>query len=378
MAGSWSRPAVPALAASAVVVLGSPFVGELRAGLLEAFPRQYQSIMQGAVAAGGAVLVAMGLLAIRDRRPVRYVALAAAVAFAVGCEAALRTGDANVDAVEAFHFVEYAALTWLFFRVWRHRADPSALLLPGLAALAVGTVDEWFQWFIPLRAGEARDVLMDGLSVLCGLLLSLALDPPARFVARGRPGSWWRVGTGAALLVLLLTAFLVDVHVGHVVRDPAAGTFPSRFTAGDLRDAARDRAATWGTSPPVTVRRVSREDQYLSEGLFHVRRRNDAAEHGDLGAAWQENLILETYFAPVLDHPSYASPRGARWTPAQRADVQARATPIPGFVSTANPYPIYDWPPSGPMAVGVALAVACLGAAAAAERGSRRVEDAHG
>ena len=41
--------------------------------------------------------------------------------------------------------------------------------------------------------------------------------------------------------------------------------------------------------------------------------------------AWRENLILERYFAPVLDTPTYASPQANRWPPEQRADLERRA-----------------------------------------------------
>jgi hypothetical protein len=100
------------------------------------------------------------------------------------------------------------------------------------------------------------------------------------------------------------------------------------------------RASAWRVNPPARLRRLSREDQYLDEGLWHVRRRNMA----DLDEAWRENLILERFFAPVLDIPTYASPNGNRWPAEQRADVVNRAAPIAAFMSTAEPYPIVPWP----------------------------------
>ena len=41
-------------------------------------------------------------------------------------------------------------------------------------------------------------------------------------------------------------------------------------------------------------------------------------------AAWSENLILEKYYAPVLDTPSYISRTGHRWPAEQRADAEQR------------------------------------------------------
>ena len=73
----------------------------------------------------------------------------------------------------------------------------------------------------------------------------------------------------------------------------------------------------WQTEPPIRIKRLSREDQYLDEGLWHVRRRNSA----EVDEAWHENLILERFFVPVLDLPTYASPNGNRWPPEQRANI---------------------------------------------------------
>jgi len=90
--------------------------------------------------------------------------------------------------------------------------------------------------------------------------------------------------------------------------------------------------------------RVSREDQYMTEGVTHVQKRNELLAASDPRSAWMENQILEKYFAPVLDTPSYVSRRGHRWSPEQRQSVEAQAAGgNPGYVSRANPYPIYAW-----------------------------------
>ena len=73
-------------------------------------------------------------------------------------------------------------------------------------------------------------------------------------------------------------------------------------------------------------RRLGREDHYLTEGLWHVQRRNQAWDSADAAAAWRENRILEKFYAPVLDTPTYAGPTGHRWPAAQRAtSVAARS-----------------------------------------------------
>jgi hypothetical protein len=66
---------------------------------------------------------------------------------------------------------------------------------------------------------------------------------------------------------------------------------------------------------------------------------------GNIMASRHENLILEEYYAPVLDTPSYVSATGLRWPLEQRADAESRIGP--GFmiyVSDALPSPIFIWP----------------------------------
>ena len=72
----------------------------------------------------------------------------------------------------------------------------------------------------------------------------------------------------------------------------------------------------------------------MSEGLLHAQERNRRWEAGDIRAAWSENLILEKYYAPVLDTPSYISQTGLRWPPAQRADAQQRLAASPGVAGS--------------------------------------------
>ena len=102
----------------------------------------------------------------------------------------------------------------------------------------------------------------------------------------------------------------------------------------------------------------------MTEGLQHVQARNKAWDAGDAFVAWRENLILETWFAPVLDTPSYVSASGHRWSAAHRADAAARVqgSEARPFTSAAYPYPLYLWRPEvvwlvSLVAAGVLLAV---------------------
>jgi hypothetical protein len=292
----------------------------------------------------GAALVA-ALLRIRERRALRYLALLSSV-----CLGGFYVVFDSLSFTECFHFVEYGLLAWLFYRSFKgsgisESADDSSLIvLPMLAGLVVGIMDEWFQWFIPIRAGEVRDITLDLVAAACGLLFAVGLDPSQRLTFGFRKQSILQVGVGTALAAVTFSFFVFSVHVGHEVREPRIGTFRSRYSGDELRSLSRDRVERWAVNPPVTLVRVSREDQYLSEGLWHVQRRNTAWEASDFSMAWRENLILETFYAPVLDTPSYAG-AGHRWPPEQRAEVESRPDlDRAPTVSDAYRYPLLIWP----------------------------------
>jgi len=369
-AARWRRGV--AWGAALAVVLGSPVIGDLRLALLRTFPRHYVAIISAGVVLGSVLLLAACLRAITDGRPRRIGLLGLAVVVAALSFAALRSGNPNVDAVEAFHFVEYGVLTLLFFPFGQRGARWAAYVAAALATTLVGVADEWFQWFVPGRAGEWHDVMFDLLATACGLLMCLALDT-RQSVRRGPSGlpeqrRATRLGAGAALVILLLGAFLATIHLGSEIRDPEIGVFRSRFSEARLRELGVERLREWGGGPPPNVGRYGREDQYEAEALWHVRRRNlamDPDRKGDaaeLDIAWHENLILERHFKAVLDAASAGGAVGHRLAPEQVADVDARrAHGPPPFVSEAEAMPIYVWSPAAFWAVVAALAVAAMG-----------------
>ena len=394
-----------ACAAAAAVVLGAPVIGDLRNALLRSFPRDYVAIISAGVVLGAVIVLVACLRAITDDRPRRIGLLGLAVALATVSFASLRSGNANVDAVEAFHFVEYGVLTLLFFPFGQAGPRWEAYVQAALATTVVGIADEWFQWFVPGRAGEWRDVLFDLLATGCGLLLCLALDTRTGF-RRGAParpaesagrahylanrlnaGSQLdapdqqrgtRLGLRAALVIVLLGVFLATLHLGTEIRDPGSGAFRSRFSADRLRELGAERRRQWGGGPPPVAGRYGREDQYEAEALWHVRRRNfgmDKDRKGDpieLDVAWHENLILERHFGAVLDAASAGGATGHRLAPEQLADVEARrAHATTPFVSDAEALPIYLWPPAVFWAIIAALAAGALVAGAWLDRSRR-------
>jgi hypothetical protein len=320
-----------AVAAAAAIILSAPVVQQAFTAINGLFP----SIGLTATALPIAVAVLAAGARIRDRHRLRFAALA----LSVGAGATYILAGA-LTATESFHFLEYGLLACLFYFALLPVDDGSILLLPLFAGIATGVVDEWFQWFVPIRAGELRDILLDAAASLCGVLYAISLSPPPRLTLNLRRQGAVRVRTAAAATFALLATFAVTVHVGHEVHDQAIGTFVSRYTAGQLEALSRDRTTRWRSEPPVTIRRFGREDQYLSEGLWHVQRRNTAWEMNDLALAWRENLILEKYFAPVLDSATYASPTAQRWPAAQRAEAASR----PGIDRHPTAGTEYRWP----------------------------------
>jgi hypothetical protein len=276
----------------------------------------------------------------------------------------------DVDAVERVHFVEYGLISLLFYRAWRAAADLSIVALPIASGLVVGTLEEWFQWFIPNRVGEARDVLLNLVAIGCGLAFSIGLEAPARFSWRLRRGSATAIGLWSGAAALVFALFLNAVHLGYEIRDPETPRFKSRYTSEGLAAEARARTERWRTAPPATLVRLSREDQYMDEGLWHIRRRNESWQANDFAAAWGENRILEKFFAPVLDTPSYAAPGVSRWPPAQREDAEKRRpAENTEYVSHAEPYPLFPWPRGAFWLAAIACVLAPVAAGLAWDRG---------
>ena len=335
-----------AIGVAAALVMSAPYVGQIRTLIQRAFPGHFVVVVGGLIAA---LLIAglwSGLRQVRERHVIRYGAVLAALGVAAlyALENAGASPDSNV--VELFHFVQYGLISYLFYRAWRPLGDLGVLILPALAGLIAGTLEEWWQWFIPVRVGEVKDVLLNLVAIGTGLIFSLAIDPPAGDFAHVSAASGRKIRQLGAIAILVFAAFLHAVHLGHEVVDDEIGTFGSRWTREALLREQVDTAERWRVAPPpVSLRRLSRENQYLTEGVQHVRERNRLWEAGDIRGAWLENRILERYYAPVLDTPTHEG-AGHRWAPEQRADAEARAAHAADgpYVSDAFPYRLYRWP----------------------------------
>ena len=334
-----------ACAVSAAIVLAAPFMGRMQSFLRASISTRAYVVLLGAVvgvAVVAAIVVAFARIKAHRGRRIAAMALALGVGYAY--TSLMSTGFPEIDAVERVHFVEYGLIAVLFYRVWRRAGDGSTLVLPILCGFIVGTLDEWLQWFIPYRVGEMHDVFLNFTALVCGLLFGLALEPPPAFSFRPGAAGWRRIGLAMAAALLVFGSFVGVVHLGYLQHVDGIGTFASRHTVAELEALQHDRSQRWLTAPPLNIPRLSREDQYLDEGLWHVRERNRRWDGGDIAAAWRENLILERFFEPVLDRQTYASLNGNRWPPEHRADAEARGAGLTApFVSAAEPYPILAW-----------------------------------
>ena len=333
--------------ASALIVFGSPYVGQLRGSLRASLPDEYLWIIGGVT--GTAVVAAIGWAVLRlrqsrdtaaadsSRHPlwVRYALVVTAVAVSAGYARVVSTGVSEIDLVEAFHFVEYGLVAHLFYRQWRGRPDISGVALAACAAVALGIADEWVQWFVPGRVGEMHDILLDAVAVGCGLLVSVAVDPPLSLVLPARRES--RLASGAAVCGLLLAfaGFVHAIHLGYEIPDGRSGVFRSRYDAQALAAAAANRPGRWKVSPPAT-RGFRHEDHYLSEGEWHLQSRNIAIGRREWWVAVREDAILERFYAPVAEIRE-------RWSAALRSEVErnARGLEQEPYRSAAAPYPIY-------------------------------------
>ena len=333
-----------ALAAGGAVILSSPFIGELREAMLAAFPAQFRLIVGASVAVAiiGAVIVAVA-----RGSGWRLLGVVAALAIGFGYSQLVATGNPNVDVVEHVHFVEYGVIAWLFYEACRPFDSGLTVIWPLLAGILTGIADEFLQWYVPIRVGEAHDIFINGTAVTCGLCFAASVDPPSTFGVSLHRRTIRPIAYGVAAVVLAFAAFVQVVHLWYRLYRPELGVFWSTFDEAGLLAAQRDREARWKLNPPTVLHRLSREDHYMSEGLWHVQERNRAWGVGDSFTAWRENMILETYFAPVLATATYDTPVPPAWPPAQRAQVASIVGPDPGFyMSRAAPYPIYTWSPA--------------------------------
>lgn len=354
------RRYLPALALTLGIVLAAPFVGRLRDFLFDSFGDRAVEILAASLTSLAVILFLGALLKIRENRALRYAGLAAVALLlylqAVGFETELAT----VNVAEKIHIVEYGLLALLLYRARRSRLraddteDLSLLVLPLLWVTLAGTCDEAMQWLVETRTGEIRDVVLNVLSGLVGLLFALSLFPPASF--RWRLPIDTALGDSEALTALVLATFFYFAHLGYLIEDPEIGKFRSMYSREELLRVSEDRARRWATDPPGDISPLTIEDQFLSEAGWHNLHRNSSFEHGFYGLARHANRILETYYRPYLDLESFRNTGSRRFAPhvLQILETEAPTLDVEGYLSPVLEGRIYTRP-SKPAFLAVAI-----------------------
>ncbi|MBM3779631.1 MAG: hypothetical protein FJW23_15570, partial [Acidimicrobiia bacterium] len=130
-------------AASSLTLAFVPAADILREALRRLFPSTFVLVVTTAC-----VVLAVAALALtvarlgRRRHWRRLVVLAVAAASACGYALVVATGNAEVNAVERVHLLQYGVVGALWYQVWRHHGDLRAVVLPLAASFGVGTLDE--------------------------------------------------------------------------------------------------------------------------------------------------------------------------------------------------------------------------------------------
>lgn len=251
---------------------------------------------------------------------------------------------------EAVHFLEYGLLGFFLFKALSHDVKDKSIYLTGtLLALLIGTFDETFQWIIPDRSWDFRDVGLNGLS---GGLFQLSVWKVVRpgFIKGFFTAKSLRIFSGALIgcaLILGLCAsntpdrvysytekisFLQPLRreepmseFGYKHKDPEIGVFYSRLSAEDLRKTDENMGREYGG-----ILNRAREMKYrhfldkfnpgsnafLHEVRVHIFRRNrhfqkgkEASKEGKrkelLFVAYKEDLILKKYFKETIKNSVY-------------------------------------------------------------------------
>lgn len=301
MGDIWRRLALPGSFAVAVVA-AAPFLGRLRDALFERMPARALDLatLAFAVVLAGAFLLSVAR--IRERRWLRYAGLAVCGVLVWLQLAGFATDVPEVDVVQRIHVLEYGLLAVLLFRAFRPLGGSTAVPLTLLSGTFVGILDEWVQWLVASRVGEAGDVALNGAAVATGTLFALCLMVPTGLAARPDPRRRAAIAAACAVVVATFGGFYHCAHLGHEIRDPGAGwIFRSWFSEEELSALARERARRWRQGRLPTLAPTDAEDYYFVEGTFRVAYRNTSLERGAVVAAWMEQRIVERHYAPVLE-----------------------------------------------------------------------------
>ena len=299
---------------------------------------------------------------------------------------------------EAVHFLEYGLLGFFLFRAWRLSVPDKAVYLASfLIGTLVGTFDEIFQWFMPGRYWDIRDVGLNALALglfqvalwqgvrpklaspriaaksvrkvsflLAANLLLLGLcmpNPPDRTGALA--------GRFPALAFLEKEEPMREFKMKH--KDQEIGSFYSRLTVERLKVTDFEKS--------VEYARVLREwkgkdyneflqtfnplnNPFLYEMRVHIFRRDRKNEEGQKAAserrkkeaffiAFKENLILEKYFTRTLRSSGY------QWGRENAAAIEPLIEKTAAYTSPVSK-DLFYWLSEGAMWIAIFAALLAL------------------
>jgi len=299
---------------------------------------------------------------------------------------------------EAVHFLEYGLLGFFLFRAWRLSVPDKAVYLASfLIGTLVGTFDEIFQWFMPGRYWDIRDVGLNALALgLFQVALWQGVRPKLaspRIAAKSVRKVSFLLAANLLLLGLCMSntpdrtgalasrfpalAFLEkeepmrEFKMKH--KDQEIGSFYSRLTVERLKVTDFEKS--------VEYARVLREwkgkdyneflqtfnplnNPFLYEMRVHIFRRDRKNEEGQKAAserrkkeaffiAFKENLILEKYFTRTLRSSGY------QWGRENAAAIEPLIEKTAAYTSPVSK-DLFYWLSEGAMWIAIFAALQAL------------------
>lgn len=273
----------------------------------------------------------------------RFLGLAVFAAAAIALALSLRK-----DPEEAFHLIEYGVMSVLCSRELRRRSATGIAVTAAAITASIGICEELFQWVLPDRYFDFRDIGINALAacIAQGLRLCVVSRPEnpaaARYIFSRSVPEALALALSLLFCCVLLTprailalialsprfASLADepvVEFGTVIAASPAIRFPSRFTPEQLAglDETDGRRVSAVLLQPVEewsrfmAANSALRDPYLHEAAVHRFRRDRSLQSLErnlfdveaLAAAFGEETILRASFPRASESVRLAEDR---------------------------------------------------------------------
>jgi hypothetical protein len=331
------------------IVGSAPFLGQLTRWIQEEVDRSLLVIVPTILFWFAAAAFVVWI--VRSSRRLRwsnYAALAVGALWAAVQATALARGRPEESALERMHLVLYGLVALLLYRAFLRggRSAFAAAFAAAVLTSLVGIADEFVQWLVWTRVGDAYDCLLNASAAGCGVVFGLGL-----FGFDTRAPTRGELRTIAALWVVLVAVSLglaELANLGHRIVDPELGSFRSYYSVDRLERLNENRRERWpARQPPVPPFQPWQiQDHFLNEATWHVQARNEAFDAEDWPTAAAEEAILDRYYPAVVElrtpegHLRFAFPQER----VQRLQREG-AVPVPSYQSAAGGNRIWVLPP---------------------------------